>query len=173
VHSLPSISPELHPRVENDCDLILPNVYVGNESAMMDSDFLRRSGITHIVSFGTGAEALSRSLSPTVIRTFLVKLDDSAFDKFESDFWEAVPFVKHSLDAGGVVLIHCRKGISRSPALCIAYLMEEKGYSFEDALHLVKSRRPTVCLNPGFVEELRMRECHNKAIGRSDNSISA
>jgi atypical dual specificity phosphatase len=171
VNLSPSL-PELPPSTENDYDLIFPNVYVGNESAMMDLDFLRQKQVTHIVSFGTGAETPSKSLSPTGIRTFLVKLDDSAFETFDKDFWEALTFVKNSLDAGGIVLIHCRKGISRSPALCIAYLMEENGYSFQDALNLVKSRRPTISLNPGFVEQLKMRESQGRSMTRSPRCIS-
>jgi protein-tyrosine phosphatase len=86
-----------------------------------------------------------------------VRLKDSAFDDLQTDFWEGVKFVKESIDGGGIVLIHCKQGVSRSPALGIAYLMENRGYTFDDALALLKAKRPQIEIDPEFERQLRSR----------------
>jgi hypothetical protein len=151
---LPTIATPASPG--NKCDLIVPNVFIGDESTILDNGFLQKSGITAVVSFGGNPENLA-------LKTFRVALDDSAFDRFDTDFWDAIEFVHKNLESGGRVLIHCRKGISRSPALCVAYLMEKTGLTFDAALDLVKAKRPAVAINPGFVDQLKARDAQNHA----------
>lgn len=56
------------------------------------------------------------------------------------------------------MLVHCSFGRSRSPSVTVSYLMKFKSFTFEEALQLVKTRRPVVSLNSGFLEQLRMYE---------------
>jgi hypothetical protein len=136
----------------NDCDLIIPNVYLGSEKARLNRALLEKLGITHIVSLGT------KSVRDSRIQNYEVQLTDSVFEVLEPQFWNAIEFVNEALAEKGVVLIHCRKGISRSPALCIAFLMEKKKYTFEKAVELMTKRRPVVLVNPGFTNQLKERE---------------
>eukprot|EP00796_Vickermania_ingenoplastis_P008792 gene8792-6179_t len=55
----------------------------------------------------------------------------------------------------GRILIHCRRGISRSAAIVVGYLMATEGLSYDDALAHVVSRRSCVSLNLAFQEKLR------------------
>jgi hypothetical protein len=139
---------------DSDCDLIYPHLYLGSETALVKPKILKKCGITHIVSLGCETSPCDSSLP-----RFTVNLKDYAFAAFQSDFWDGIDFVGQHLDSGGTVLVHCRKGISRSPALCIGFLMDKKGYSFDDALALVKSKRPQVVLNPAFEQQLKERSC--------------
>jgi protein-tyrosine phosphatase len=84
-------------------------------------------------------------------------LEDGPFTVLTPEFWGAIEFVGEAIEDGGVVLVHCRRGISRSPALCIGYLMEKKGYTYEAALELVTKQRPVVMVNPGFAQQLEDR----------------
>lgn len=136
----------------NDCDLIIPNVYLGSEKAGLNRELLEKLGITDIVSLGT------KSVRDSRIQNYEVQLTDSVFEVLEPQFWNAIEFVNEALAEKGVVLIHCRKGIFRSPALCIAFLMEKKKYTFEKAVELVTKRRPVVLVNPGFTNQLKERE---------------
>ena len=52
------------------------------------------------------------------------------------------------------VLVHCEKGISRSPTLVISYLMRHLKISFEKALDFVRKERPTVSPNIYFTKQL-------------------
>jgi dual specificity MAP kinase phosphatase len=55
----------------------------------------------------------------------------------------------------GKVFVHCIRGISRSPAMCIAYLLwRHRSWSLQKALQLVKQSRPIVNPNPGFMFQL-------------------
>jgi len=51
---------------------------------------------------------------------------------------------------GGGVLVHCYAGVSRSATCTIAYLMQEREMSFEDAFSFVSKQRPVIFPNMGF-----------------------
>ena len=52
----------------------------------------------------------------------------------------------------GKVFVHCVKGISRSPAICVAYLLwRNQSWSLQKALQIVKKSRPIINPNPGFM----------------------
>jgi protein-tyrosine phosphatase len=53
------------------------------------------------------------------------------------------------------ILFHCHAGISRSSTLAIAYLSKLNHTSLQDTLHQVKSKRPIVNPNPGFMKSLQ------------------
>ena len=53
---------------------------------------------------------------------------------------KAVGWIKEVI-ADHTVLVHCNAGIGRSPSIVVCYLFEI-GFGFEEAVRLVKSRRP-------------------------------
>ncbi|XP_068238830.1 dual specificity protein phosphatase 18-like [Palaemon carinicauda] len=76
----------------------------------------------------------------------------------------------------GRVLVHCVAGVSRSPALVLAYLVKHRGMSLREAFLHVRSVRPNVRPNAGFFSQLieferRIRGCttvalvHDAALG--------
>ncbi|KAF2896227.1 hypothetical protein ILUMI_09948, partial [Ignelater luminosus] len=56
--------------------------------------------------------------------------------------------------SGGKTLLHCIAGVSRSAALCIAYLMKYHRFSLLDAYNYVKLKRPIIRPNCGFFRQL-------------------
>ncbi|XP_064120205.1 dual specificity protein phosphatase 14-like [Macrobrachium nipponense] len=54
----------------------------------------------------------------------------------------------------GRVLVHCIAGVSRSPALVLAYLVKHRGMSLRQAFLHVRSIRPNVRPNAGFFKQL-------------------
>lgn len=53
------------------------------------------------------------------------------------------------------VLVHCAGGVSRSASISIAYLMQSKRMSFQDAYLAVKKKRKCVKPNQNFVKQLK------------------
>jgi dual specificity MAP kinase phosphatase len=56
--------------------------------------------------------------------------------------------------SGGKVLIHCYAGVSRSATITIAYLMQELGMPYSEAMKYVKSKRYFINPNDGFRRQL-------------------
>ena len=54
-------------------------------------------------------------------------------------------------------LFHCYAGKSRSVVIALAFMVEVMGMTFDNALLLVKEKRPIVEPRPLFIEDLRKR----------------
>lgn len=63
-------------------------------------------------------------------------------------------FIKTNVDMGKKIYVHCQNGHGRAPTIVIAYLMST-GQSFEDALALIKEKRPTMHLDESQIEFLK------------------
>jgi protein-tyrosine phosphatase len=59
------------------------------------------------------------------------------------------------VESDRTVLVHCTAGVSRSVTAVIWYLMRHKGYTWTDALALVRRYRPQANPNPRFEIPLR------------------
>ncbi|KAM6422908.1 dual specificity protein phosphatase 18 isoform 1-T4 [Liasis olivaceus] len=71
------------------------------------------------------------------------------------DFFDPVADKIHAVELNqGRTLVHCAAGVSRSSALCIAYLMKYHSLSLANAHTWVKSCRPVIRPNLGFWEQL-------------------
>ena len=71
----------------------------------------------------------------------------------------AVAFIEDSLlrNPKAKVLVHCRRGISRSAAVVVAFLMKSQRLTYEAAVAAVKARRSIISLNMEFRENLAAR----------------
>lgn len=56
------------------------------------------------------------------------------------------------------------KGISRSAAIIIAYLMRDRGMSYDEALQAVKSKR--MCVKPNIGFERTLRNWEKELVGK-------
>ena len=65
-----------------------------------------------------------------------------------------VQFIDAQRRGGDTVFVHCRAGVSRSGMVVVAYLMFEHGWTRDEALDFVRTKRPLVRPNPAFMERL-------------------
>ena len=66
---------------------------------------------------------------------------------------EATAFIAEHIK-NGCVLVHCAAGLSRSPSVAAAYLCRYAGMSLNEAVSLIRSRRPHVAPWDGFKREI-------------------
>ena len=64
---------------------------------------------------------------------------------------EQVEWIAEQRRAGRRVYVHCQNGVSRSGLVVIAYLMSEHGWTVDEALAFVRSKRSGVRPNPAFM----------------------
>jgi len=72
----------------------------------------------------------------------------------------------------GNVLVHCSRGVSRSTTSVILYLMAKRGYGYEDALALIRRRRPEAQPIPAFEKWLRERQDVYRSQADTNNTES-
>uniref|UniRef100_A0A3Q1FTR5 protein-tyrosine-phosphatase n=1 Tax=Acanthochromis polyacanthus TaxID=80966 RepID=A0A3Q1FTR5_9TELE len=139
---------------ERDADrpplsVILPQLYLGAESDVTQ-DRLASLGISYVLSVSRCSPQPS-FLPPS--RYLRVPIDDSLWDNLLPWIPQALHFIA-AMSSGASVLVHCAAGISRSPALAVAYIM----YSLEmdlDHAYFVKERRPSISPNFNFLGQLQ------------------
>jgi hypothetical protein len=81
---------------------------------------------------------------------------------------DQVDFVEEQRRAGRTAYVHCLNGVSRSGMVVVAYLMQSKGWSRDEALSYVRLRRPGVRPHPAFMELLLDWERHLNERGDAD-----
>jgi protein-tyrosine phosphatase len=91
-------------------------------------------------------------------RHLYLDLKDSKEVKIIPCFKEVYSFIESALESKENLLVHCKGGMSRSPAMLCSYLMQKFALSFDDAYRLLKQRRPVVDINEGFQKELKEYE---------------
>ena len=128
---------------------IADRLYLGNLQASHDLAQLKQHGITHILTVATGI----KPLFPKEFVYKVIQVADVSSTSLMRHFPAAISFIKEGIRQGGV-LVHCHAGVSRSSACVIAYLMQDKGLSFQDAFKYASSRRPIIFPNMGFQKQL-------------------
>ncbi len=138
---------------------IAPNLFLGGVSAAFDEKTYRDYKVTHVLSIMRRQTYFVRKMTETRKRFDVshrlvnVKDDPRAF---LMKYWpRCFDFIDSARENGGVVLVHCMAGVSRSAATVAAYLLYKNQFSsVNEALRHVQSKRRDVNPNPGFVRQL-------------------
>uniref|UniRef100_A0A8C0US37 protein-tyrosine-phosphatase n=1 Tax=Cyanistes caeruleus TaxID=156563 RepID=A0A8C0US37_CYACU len=128
---------------------ILPFLYLGSAYHASKCEFLANLHITALLN-------VSRKSSDSFKDQYCYKwipVEDSHTADISSHFQEAIDFI-----AGGKILVHCEAGISRSPTICMAYLMKTKKLRLDEAFDYIKQRRSLISPNFGFMGQLLQYE---------------
>jgi hypothetical protein len=64
---------------------------------------------------------------------------------------QRVEFIEAQRAAGRMVFVHCQAGVSRSGMVVVAYEMSHRGWTRDEALAFVRSRRQNIRPNPAFM----------------------
>ncbi|XP_061892320.1 dual specificity protein phosphatase 15 [Entelurus aequoreus] len=139
---------------ETECpplSIILPRLYLGAESDVTQ-DRLASLDISYVLSV---SRCSPRPPFLPCSRHLRIPIDDSLRDDLLPWIPQALRFIDKAMSSGASVLIHCAAGISRSPALAVAYIMYSSGMDLDQAYRFVKERRPAISPNFNFLGQLQ------------------
>lgn len=131
---------------------ITPTLFLSGADAPLNAALVSQKGITLIVN-ATLSHACPAYPGVECVRVPVPDLPSSRL----GDHFDRVADRIHGNRAGGT-LVHCAAGMSRSPALVMAYLMRYRGVTLSQAHRWVQESRPYVRLNAGFWEQLLQYE---------------
>lgn len=136
--------------------MVLPRLYIGSAAAAGSRKLLAAHGVSHVLNCCTLPNAFEGEPNAPVY--LQLHLSDSAADlpQLGAALTQGVAFIHAALLGGGVVLVHCHAGISRSCCLVIAYTVwRQRGLTSEDAFDLVRRSRPQCDPNLGYLCALK------------------
>jgi atypical dual specificity phosphatase len=136
--------------------VVPPSLYLGPCSAASSQPFLTRNSITHVLSIG--ANPATKVDGVTYHRLSLSDSVSSSISKTIEAACKIIDGAIASKNGTGKILVHCSAGISRSPMVVAAYLMNRKGMILKDALGQIVRVRPQVSPNSGFLRQLKEME---------------
>ncbi|XP_042372170.1 dual specificity protein phosphatase 18 [Plectropomus leopardus] len=131
---------------------ITPTLFLSGADAALNASLLSQKGITLIVN-ATLSHTCPAYPGVECVRVPVSDLPSARL----GDHFDRVAERIHSNRAGGT-LVHCAVGMSRSPALVMAYLMRYRGVTLCQAHRWVRDSRPFVRINAGFWEQLLQYE---------------
>merc|ERR1712002_209057 len=88
------------------------------------------------------------------MRYMRIPVRDNGLIDLRKHFQAAFDFIEEARRRDARVLVHCHAGISRSSTISIAYVMMHMNQSMSQAYQFVKSKRPIIAPNLGFVGQL-------------------
>lgn len=133
---------------------VIKGLWISDHASVCDLLALQDRGIKHVICAVLGVKAMF----PRDIRYTRLPLRDTTDEDIYKYFDEVATLIHESLVNKEAVLVHCRKGVSRSVTLVCAYLIRFHNMTHEEALHIVQKSRP--CANPiqSFRNQLRSYE---------------
>ena len=148
---------------------ILNWLFLGTFKNANNFDEINTFGIKHILN--CAVEIIPKNIPNNIKYCHINMLDDQNID-ITLYFKKAFGFIEQARKKGEKILIHCKLGISRSPALLIGYFIKYRGFTTDSALEFIRSKRSQVHPNIGFIEQLYSYEKSLKQNQKSENNGS-
>lgn len=149
---------------------ITPQLYVGPQLNLRGWRTLQKHGVTSIVNLRVEADDLERGLTPEHYK-WLPTIDHTS--PTVEQLQDAVDFISQRIEAGEGVYIHCAAGVGRAPLTAAAYLIS-RGYEVDEALALLRTRRPFISQSgsqrarllqyAALLEPLPIAKAHHQAL---------
>jgi len=147
---------------------VVPGIFLGGVAAAEDRTEQRSLGITHVLN----ATNHPPKAPLQGLKMMMLHLRDGDGEQdLTKHFPACIDFIDEAFKEGGAVLVHCVRGVSRSAALVIAYLICRAGMTFEDALALTKRARPIAQPRRGFCKQLQALSIQHKSKKSNDKML--
>ena len=131
-------------------------LFIGGYHEARNLELLANLGITHVLNCAAYRKS---SRNPYPEWTGIVGYRQ--FDADDDDYYDIIQhvpaarsFIDGARSQGGKVLVHCARGINRSGAICIAYLMVDLQQNLIETVQYMKKRRGVILTNVSFRRQL-------------------
>ena len=144
-----------------DCDEVIPRLILANGKTVKNAQYIKELGVTHIINTASRDVWLPvEKLTNLGVEIFQFHVDDVSSANISTYFHPAADFISRALAvSGGLVVINCLVGLSRSATVLTAAMMINKKWSLVKTLKLIRQTR-NVKPNLGFMIQLMKLE-HN------------
>lgn len=131
------------------------NVFIGGYLAAADPNYVKDNQISRIVKMFEDDDSYPGGYHrhPDV-EYLVVSADDIPDYNIAPGATAAVRFIREGLQRGDRILVHCHMGISRSSTVVLLHLMMNRGLTLSQAYDRLKTVRPIVQPNVGFMNYL-------------------
>ena len=127
---------------------IIPNLYLGSACDANDVEVLSKTGIKHVLTLSIDDLVGERLPGITYHR---VAIEDRPDADIDSTFSSTYTIIDTCLKLSESILVHCSRGISRSPTIVAAYLLKNGNQtSVNECLSELERKRPQILPNLGF-----------------------
>jgi len=148
VTELRSYPPNPQDNVFTQLAMVTPYLYLAAATALSPNT-LEERGVSLVINMTRELPILPVDGASSI----RVEVEDNPQTDLLSHFESLCCLIREERERGGVVLVHCVAGVSRSASLCLAYLV--KHYcSLNQAWRHVKTIRPWVRPNHSFMAQL-------------------
>lgn len=129
---------------------VLPQLYIGSIKEISDKKWIDKHNISHVVNCAIELD----NYFPDDVNYLNLHLRDAADQTLYHVFEPAYKFIYDAISKGGTVMVHCYAGVSRSASIVIYFLMKSQKVGLQKALEQLKSVRPIINPNHGFMHQL-------------------
>ncbi|CAJ0944072.1 unnamed protein product [Ranitomeya imitator] len=130
---------------------VTDHLFLSNAAAASKATLLTDHHITCVINVSLECPAF---VVPDLVEYLHVPVADLPETPLYDHFQAISHKINEVAEAGGRTLIHCAAGISRSPTLCLAYLMEHHRLTLLAAHTHLQQCRPIIRPNIGFWTQL-------------------
>jgi len=115
---------------------------------------IQELGIVYILNTAYSERDVNEELYGPDRKFLGISMDDDSSYDISKDFSRCIEFIKSAQVEQQPILIHCMAGVSRSATITIAYFMQQKKMSLEEAAEYVFQKRRIIFPNIGFIKHL-------------------
>lgn len=134
----------------NDCDQVLPWMYLGRADVAKNCQYLMKHNFTHILN-------VSKEIPNYHKGKFIYKripIIDSIHEDVACHFRTIIDFIRRVASCKGKLYVHCTVGASRAPMAIMVYFVVVRKISLLDIYRYLQAVRPVVGPNKHFLFQL-------------------
>jgi dual specificity phosphatase 12 len=95
--------------------------------------------------------------APEPCKQHCIEIEDDEKANLLDHLEDVLDFLDDAIDASdGKVLVHCHNGVSRSPAVVLAFMCYSMGLQLDEAVEVLRMDVPQAAPNEGFMQQLQL-----------------